>query len=168
MKVVYRKQWDAKPPNGRTLLDPAAILYLVVHYSAMDADEARDHRDCPARVRGIQRYHMSPTPADPTKPWSDIAYNWLICPHGAIFRGRGWCVRSAATGPANGYSVAACVLGDDSPDEREANPAVRQALRDIYAFVDKRAPDFRGARGHRDFMGTPCPGNELYRFLKTL
>ena len=52
-----------------------------VHYSASGAAAA--HRDCASSVRGIQNYHMD------GQGWQDIAYNWLFCRHGYLFRGRG-------------------------------------------------------------------------------
>jgi N-acetylmuramoyl-L-alanine amidase len=39
-----------------------------MHYSGMNADEQRDHRNCAARVRAIQRFHMR------DRGWLDIAY----------------------------------------------------------------------------------------------
>lgn len=162
IEFVTRKEWGAKPPTAITPLDTSAVRYFVVHYTAMDADEQADHRNCAARVRGIQRFHMD------TREWSDIAYNWLVCKHGNIFRGRGLRRRSAATGDANGYTVAACFLGDDTIGRDDVTDAGRQALRELYLFVERNTPRHVVGRGHRDFMDTRCPGAELYAFARTL
>jgi hypothetical protein len=162
MKVVYRKAWGARPPKQVTRLAPASVLHLACHYSASGADEQDKHANCACRVRSIQNYHMD------TQGWSDIAYNWLYCRHGAIFRGRGWGVRSAATGPANGYTVAACFLGNDDKGRADLTPEAKEALRSIFQFVKLHTPHDVDAKGHRDFMATSCPGDELYAFLKTL
>jgi hypothetical protein len=66
VKLVSRKQWGARPPKAVTPLRPSRGV--VVHYSASDADEQSNHRNCARRVRSIQRYHMD------TKGWNDIAY----------------------------------------------------------------------------------------------
>lgn len=162
MKVIYRKRWGARAPKSHTPLPAGAVDALVVHYSASGADEQANHRNCAARVRAIQRYHMD------TQGWADIAYNWLVCVHGSIYQGRGWGVRSAATGAANSHTVAVCFLGNDDKGRQDATPAARQALREVYEFVKRRTPRRIVAKGHRDFMATSCPGDELYRFLKTL
>jgi hypothetical protein len=41
---------------------------VAIHYTGMDADEERRHKNCAGRVRGIQRYHME------ERGWNDIAY----------------------------------------------------------------------------------------------
>lgn len=162
MKVIYRQQWGARPPKNRTILDPAAVTHLVVHYSGSDSDEEASHSRCEDRVRGIQTYHMD------TKGWSDIAYNWVVCKHGFIYRGRGWPVMSAATFGHNDHTVAVCFLGNDSKNRADVTPEAKAAIRSIYEFVKKRTPkDIRGG-GHRDFVNTECPGDELYAFVKTL
>ncbi len=167
-RLVTRRQWGARPPRYVVRLAPELVRFLVLHYSGMDADEQADHANCAGRVRGIQRYHTSPTPQDPTKPWADIAYNWIVCKHGYVFRGRGWLARSAATGPANGFSVAVCFLGDDSAGRDDVTELGRDAIREVLAFVKRNAPNLEGVRGHRDFMSTTCPGDQLARFAHSL
>lgn len=81
-RLVTRTAWGARRPRSTQRLEPSAVRFLVVHYSAMHSDEQADHRNCAARVRGIQNYHMD------SHGW-DIAYNWLVCKHGYVFRG-GW------------------------------------------------------------------------------
>lgn len=160
--LVTRKQWGARPPTQRTSLSPDAVEYLVVHYSASNSDEQADHANCAARVRGIQNYHMD------TQGWNDIAYNWVVCKHGYIFRGRGWRVRSAATGPANGFTVACCFLGDDTAGSDDVTDSGRAAIEEVHAFVKRNAPNLKDVRGHRDFMSTSCPGDQLYAWIQSL
>ena len=160
--LVTRKAWGARPPRDTTYLDPREVKYLVVHYTASNADEQADHANCAARVRGVQNYHMD------ANGWSDIAYNWVVCKHGYIFRGRGWKVRSAATGPANGYTVAVCFLGDDTQNSDDVTAAGRAGIQEVHAFVKRNAPNLIAVRGHRDFMSTSCPGDQLYAWLKGL
>lgn len=163
-KLVTRKAWGARPPRGTTLLRPEAIRFLVVHYSASNADEQADHRNCAGRVRGIQRFHMD----DPDRLWNDVAYNWLVCKHGFVYRGRGLRARSAATGDANDFTVAVCFLGDDTAGRADVTPEAQQAIRSVLGFVKANAPNLEGVRGHRDFMQTSCPGDELYAFARSL
>jgi hypothetical protein len=110
----------------------------------------------------VQNFHMD------GRGWNDIAYNWLVCKHGYVFRGRGWAVRSAATGATNSESVAVCFLGDDVVNRDDVTDAGREQIRRVFEFVKQHSPNFRGTYGHRDFMNTSCPGDELYRFAHHL
>jgi hypothetical protein len=159
VKLVTRRAWGAKEPRGFTQLSARAIDTLVFHYSAADSDEQSDHANCPGRVRGVQAFHMGPQ-----RGWSDIAYNFLVCKHGYVFEGRGWGIRSAATGNANDHTLAVCFLGDDTKGRDDVTNAGRQGLVDIaHSFVVKYGQT--RMKGHRDFMSTACPGDEIYGFV---
>jgi hypothetical protein len=164
---VTRREWRARAPTCSTPIEASAIRFLVVHYTAMNADEQALHKNCAARVRGIQRYHME---SDQLAPGGacDIGYTWVFCKHGAIFQGRGWKKRPAATGAANSYTLAACFLGNDTAGRDDVTDKGRAALRRIVAFMEARCRNMEGVRGHRDFMATACPGDQLYRYVKTL
>jgi N-acetylmuramoyl-L-alanine amidase len=164
MKLVTREEWGANHPTSVTKLSPSAIDAMVVHYTASDADEQSDHANCAKRVKGIQIYHMTPGGHDPSMPWSDIAYNFLFCKHGYIFEGRGWNVRSAATGAANSHTQAICFLGDDSVARDDVTDAGRAALVDFAQAYEKRYNN-TNFKGHKDYMSTGCPGNDLYIFV---
>lgn len=159
---VYRKAWGARPPRDKTPLPRENIKAFVLHYSAANSDEQADHKDCARRVRGIQNFHMD------TRGWDDIAYSWCVCRHGYIFQGRGISNRSAATGEANGYTVACCFLGDDTKGKADVTPEAKAAIKDVYRFVKEYTPKKVAAKGHRDYMATSCPGDELYAFVQTL
>lgn len=165
--LVTRKQWGALPPKNRTPQSPDAVRFLVVHYSAMDADEQALHRNCAGRVRGIQRYHMTSDQLTPGGA-SDIGYSWVVCKHGYVFKGRGWRVLPAATGGANSFTVAVCFLGNDTQGRDDVTPKGRGAIREVLDFVKRNARNLEGVRGHRDFGSTSCPGNELYAFVGKL
>lgn len=157
MNYVTRAQWGARNPraiNGLSRVDT-----LVFHYSAADADEQSDHKRCAARVKGIQNYHMD------TKGWQDIAYNFLICKHGYVFEGRGWSARSAATGNDNNHTLACCFLGDDTKNRDDVTAAGRKAMVELAKVFVRVFPYGRQFKGHRDFMGTECPGDEIHGFV---
>lgn len=165
--LVTRREWDAAPPKSRVPQSPDAVRFLVVHYSAMDADEQALHRNCAGRVRGIQRYHMTSDQLTPGGA-ADIGYSWVVCKHGWVFKGRGWRVLPAATGGANSYTVAVCFLGNDTANRDDVTPAGRKAIREVLAFVKRNGKNLQGVRGHRDFGSTSCPGAELYAFVQRL
>lgn len=165
MKIVTRAEWGAKPFTCSEALPP--VDTLVVHYTASDADEQAAHANCAARVKGIQAFHMSSTPSDPTKPWCDIAYNFLVCKHGYIFEGRGWDRKSGATGDANSHTIAFCFLGDDTSGKDDVTFDGRSAFGQLMRTASSRLSGSQVAKGHRDFMSTTCPGDELYAWVKT-
>lgn len=165
--LVTRRQWGARRPRARSPQDADAVRFLVVHYSAMLSDAVDDHAKCASRVVAIQHFHMTSDQLTPGGA-SDIGYTWLVCRHGFVFKGRGWGVRQAATGPANGSSVAVCFLGGDRANRRDVTPAARQAIRELVAFCRRNGRNFEAVRGHRDFMQTTCPGAELYAFVRKL
>jgi N-acetylmuramoyl-L-alanine amidase len=123
----------------------------------MNADEQRDHRNCAARVRAIQRFHMD------EMGWLDIAYNHVFCRHGYVFVGRGFGARSAANGTAaaNDRNFAVCFLGDDSKRRNDVSRQARVMLARLIMEYRRRYPKARRVRPHSDFVPTECPGDEL-------
>lgn len=162
MKFITRAEWGAAAPTSVTRL--SAVNRVFIHYTGMDADEQSDHSNCAARVRGIQRFHMSPTPSDPSKPWADIAYSFIVCKHGYVFEGRGFGVRTAATGSCNGDSLAVCFLGDDTAQRDDVTDAGRKGIVSIVDEIKRRYGKV-SVHGHRDCGSTACPGDQLYRWL---
>lgn len=159
--VVPRSEWGARPPKAVTPLSPSLLRGVAVHYSASNADEQAEHRNCAARVLGIQRFHMD------TRGWNDIAYNFLVCKHGAIFVGRGWGVRSAAQGtnPGNDGYHAVCFLGDDTSDRDDVTDPGRAALVRVIREARRRFPHAKDVKPHSFFKQTGCPGNELRAWI---
>jgi hypothetical protein len=106
-----------------------------------------------------------------TQGWADIAYSFVLCKHGYVFVGRGWGIRTAATGEANSYTLAACFLGDDSKLRDDLTYQGRLAMVDVgREFV--RRYGMNGTvemtfDGHRDHMQTACPGDEIYAYHKS-
>jgi hypothetical protein len=160
VNYVSRSGWGAKAPLSRpTVLLASRVDTIVYHYTAANADEQAEHRNCAQRVRGVQTFHQN------VRGWNDIAYNYLVCKHGYIYEGRGIENKSAATGVHNGHTLAVCFLGDDTLDRDDVTIAGRQALVEISRWIRQRRPAISKYAGHRDFMSTSCPGNELYTYI---
>ena len=137
---------------------------VAVHYTGTNADEQRLHRNCAARVRAIQRFHME------EKGWLDIAYNHVFCRHGFVFVGRGFGARSAANGTAdsNDRYFAICFLGDDSVGRADITAEARRAFRQLIREYRRRYRPAREVRPHSDFYATGCPGDELRALISAL
>jgi hypothetical protein len=158
---VSRAAWGAKPPLSRpTVLLASRVDTIVYHYTAAGADEQADHKNCAGRVRGVQAFHQN------VRGWNDGAYNFMVCRHGYIYEMRGLEYKSAATGAENGHTLAVCFLGDDTVGRDDVTVAGRQALVEITRWIRQRRPAVTGYKGHRDYMSTSCPGNELYNYVR--
>jgi hypothetical protein len=156
--LVTRKDWGARPTRGTTPLPVEDADGCAVHYSA--GGSPSDHRNCAATVRGIQNYHMD------VQGWQDIAYSWLGCPHGYLFRGRGLGVRTAANGTnaANSRYYAYCFLGSDTA-RRDVTPEARKALLHLLVWLNRQIPGPMYVCPHSKFTSTGCPGDELRALL---
>jgi hypothetical protein len=155
---LTRQQWNARTPSSRVRLPWANIIEIAVHYTAMDADRTGDPR---ARMRAIQAFHMN------ERGWADIAYNWAFTHAGVILQGRGWETRSAATGNANGHTVAFVFLGTDVVNRDDVTGAGRRALTTLILEAERLAGKKLVVKGHRDYMNTACPGDELMAFIRS-
>jgi hypothetical protein len=162
MKLVKRSDWGAKRARGRERLDRDRVRGVALHYSGVDSDEQALHRNCAGRIRAMQRYHMQ------ERGWLDVAYNHIVCRHGYVFVGRGFGVRSAANGTkaANDRFFAVCFLGNDSKGRADVTPAAYAALGELLRSYDRRIPRAMRVRPHSDFVATPCPGDELRRYIE--
>lgn len=109
------------------------------------------HDTCDDKVRTIQAFHMD------TRGWADIAYNFVVCPHGYTFEGRGWGRRSAANGtnPGNDAYHAVCFLGGVGDTFTDQAKGQFVACRDEWVRLYGRAAD---VRPHSYFLQTECPG----------
>lgn len=160
MRTVSRKAWGARAPEN-TPTKIGSVQGIAIHYTASNADEQSDHRNCAARVRGIQAFHMD------ANGWNDIAYNWVVCKHGYIFVGRGRGVRSAANGTNSGndHFPAVVFLGDDTAGRDDVTARGRRALAELIAREAGLVAGAYTIRPHSCFKSTGCPGDDLRRFL---
>jgi hypothetical protein len=158
--TVTRAEWGARSPESRTFLVKSQQRGTAVHYSGSDSDEQADHRNCAARVRNIQRFHMD------GRGWADIAYSMVVCKHGYIFAGRGIGVRTAANGTDAGNDAfhAVCFLGDDSVNRDDITDAGRRAIRQAVGACNKWAGR-KEVRPHSFFKPTGCPGDQLRSWI---
>jgi hypothetical protein len=159
MRLVTRSAWKARPPKGVQRLRPTRGA--AIHYSAANADEQANHRNCASRVRAIQNHHMD------TNGWLDIAYSFLVCKHGFVFVGRGAHARTAANGTNAGNTgyLAICFLGDDTKGRDDVTDSGREALVDARRHLLEIHPHADETVGHRDITATECPGDQLYAYI---
>lgn len=146
MKLITRAQWGARAPRAQP---PEDFTGATAHWEGPHMGTF-PHASCPAKVRGIQAFHMD------ARGWSDIAYNAVVCPHGYVFEGRGQGVRSAANGTnvGNDADGAVCYLGGEGdPFTPEGAAAMADALHWLSPGGQRHA--------HRDWKPTTCPGDTI-------
>lgn len=159
MQLVTRAQWGARP-RGKGAATPFDPKGVAVHWVGGGWTWPWPHTACDDKVRGIQADHMD------SNGWSDIAYNFLACPHGYVYEGRGLNRRSSANGDAtvNTYWYAVCCLwGTKSGSVTEA---LLTAARDAIDHCRDNGGAGNELRGHRDLNETSCPGDQLYAWVR--
>ncbi len=158
--MITRTEWGARAPKGDLNKLSATTEGCGGHWEGnIDADPS--HATCDQDVRNIQNFHMD------GRGWSDIAYNFLVCEHGYIYEGRGLGVGSAANGTndSNLKYYAICAL---QSSDRKATPELFTGLAAAIDYCQHHGNAGSVVKGHRDFIATTCPGDELYAFLTGL
>lgn len=148
MDIISRVKWGARSPRSKPT--PATQTSVTFHWEGPHMGGYMP-QDTPGIVRSIQAFHMD------SRGWNDIAYNFLCDRYGQAFEGRGRNVYNAASGTteANSTSAAICYIGgQDDPFTNEAKLSMRELALDLGGDI----------HGHRDWVGTECPGNEIYNW----
>ncbi|MFD0169950.1 peptidoglycan-binding domain-containing protein [Streptomyces decoyicus] len=166
MHLVTRAAWGAKPPRS-PLVHIASTRGVKVHYEGapVSADLAKpeNHPKCAGRVRAIQADHL----ANRKENYSDIAYSFVVCPHGHVFEGRGLHKLQGANGNRqlnlNHYSV--CAMVGDSGLTHPTN-AQLDGTRDAIDLLREKGGAGAEIKGHRDGFATKCPGEPLHAWVK--
>ena len=153
MQILPRSAWGAVPPKspGRPWA-PGGPVDLVVHWvGGAGTIGIRDHADCPARIRAVQAYEMS-------QEYSDIAYNVVCCPHGAVYEGRGLGVQGAANGPStNATKPSVCLLLNQ---QDSMTSAMQASVLELNRTVTPGT-----LLAHREVNSTACPGPQVYGWI---
>ncbi|MFJ1706877.1 N-acetylmuramoyl-L-alanine amidase [Kitasatospora sp. NPDC088346] len=164
MKLVSRAEWGAAAPTG-SYTRITSTRGVKIHYegSAVPGALAADHGRCAGHVRDIQASHM----ANASEGWIDIAYSFVVCPHGSVFEGRGLGRKNGANGNSalntGHYAVCAMVgtSGITSPTD-----AMLDGLVDAIEYCQASGGAGGEVRGHRDGYATDCPGDDLYGWIQ--
>lgn len=157
MELVTRNEWGARSPKRITKgdLNDESTLHWNGLTIKVGGKTTWDHSKCAGLVRGIQNYHMD------ANKWNDIAYNFIPCPHGYIFEGRGLDVVNGANGTNSGNRSSHAIMnlaGAENPFTNEEKTANRECV----VYISKATGARQSLKGHRDHKATACPGDERY------
>nr|ABB04460.1 peptidoglycan recognition protein S2a [Asterias rubens] len=163
LTFVTRAQWGAIPPKKRQDM-VLPVGYAVVHHTA--SKQCSNLKDCSVLMRSFQHFHMV------TRGWDDIGYNFLIGGDEKVYIGRGWDTVGAQAGSIyyNSRSIGTSIIGTYT--KILPSPGVLQVLKDLNECGAKSGymTSRYVLRGHRDVrqLGpTECPGETLYKEIRT-
>ena len=166
MHLVTRADWGAKPPRS-PLVHIASTHGVKVHYEGApvpsDLAKPENHVKCAGRVRDMQAAHL----ANHKENYSDIAYSFVVCPHGHVFEGRGLHKLQAANGnhQLNLHHYSVCGMVGDSGLTHPTN-AQLAGIRDAIDLLRAKGGAGTEIKGHRDGFATECPGEPLETWVK--
>lgn len=104
---MSRKEWQARPPIARELMDKTPKPYVVIHHGGI-THYCYDVKTCSAIVREYQNLHLD------ERGWYDIGYSFVIGEDGNAYEGRGWDYVGAHAPGYNTQSIGICIIGDFS------------------------------------------------------
>lgn len=155
-KIRPRREWGAKPPTGSRT--PHVPREIVIHHSVYPMLPAyATPKQEGARMREVQALHQG-------KGWIDFAYHLYIFASGRVYRGRPLRTVGSHVEGANTGRVGICFDGDFT--SRLPTP---NAMNTLHYLLDNH-PTLKSlpVKAHRDFGGTSCPGDRLYRKVREL
>ena len=128
--------------------------FIVIHASAtkttMDIGAAE-----------IRKWHTSPDKNDPSKPWQDIGYHYVIRRDGTLEDGRDLNTVGSHVAGYNSRSVGICLVGGVSDTGRSENNFTKEQFQTLETLVKKLTKVWPHAivQGHRDFPNVKkdCP-----------
>ena len=172
--IILRSAWGAAPNTKcDTPTTVSETRGAVVHHTA--GTNSYTAAQSAQIVRATQAYHMK------SRKWCDIGYNFLVDKYGQIFEGRNGGidqqVRAAHSGNAavNTYAMGVSMMGTFSTSA--PTEATKEAVAKLIAwrFTAKNTPatgtyslggkTLNRIAGHRDVVGTECPGAAAYAWV---
>lgn len=187
LRIRPREEWAQGLPVRGELLPEQDVRFLLVHHSASPNDYSTG--DVVGELQRFYRLHTGPE-----RGWADLAYNVLVDRFGGVWEGRAGSARGpvegSATGGSQGFAQLACFIGNHT--SRPPTAAARASMLRVLAWLADRsgldtAPGAtttfvsrgsnRWAAGssvttptisaHRDMSRTTCPGDGVYRDVRT-
>lgn len=171
--IITREEWGA-PSYSLWYPQFSKINRIVVHHTATSVDMANPSNTVYAiyqdhKVRCSNNVGTYPNDCpNINDTWQDIGYNYLIDPYGNIYQGRagGNSVIGAHAIPNSG-SIGISLLGNYQTSQPTA--AMMDTLTRLIAALST-LNNFQvtwqtSLFGHRDYLNTACPGDNVYSRL---
>ncbi|GBP27039.1 Peptidoglycan-recognition protein LB [Eumeta japonica] len=158
-EFVTREEWGARTPKQTTNLT-TPVPYVVIHHSYVPS-ACYTRTECARAMRSMQDFHMD------KREWWDIGYNFAVGSDGVVYEGRGWTTLGAHSLHFNTVSIGICLIGDwtgelpPSAQLETSKALMKMGVREGYVKADYRLV------GHRQVRDTECPGDALFRDVRT-
>ena len=133
--------------------------YLVIHcsdtYPTMDIGLAE-----------IKKWHTTADPNDPSKPWSDIGYHYVIRRNGLVEHGRDIKAIGSHVRGFNSCSIGVCMVGGKGGNNFTALQwaALEKLVKDIQKMYD----GIEVVAHHELNSGKTCPNFDVQKWLLTI
>ena len=166
MVTLSRSAWTTAT-NGRAgrSLSPSRVTGITLHWPTGSNMLTLTQAQVAAKLRGWRTAHVNKP-----KPWADIGYNYAVDGSGRKWNLTGNTVGAHAGGTPSGNSTIGnlttvgvlLVIGQaESP-----NAAMIQGVKELHTELLKALPKATKVYGHRDWVGTECPGAAVYAAIK--
>jgi hypothetical protein len=118
----------------------------------------------------ITKWHTTPSPTDPSKPWPDIGYHDVIRLNGRIEIGRSIHLSGAHAKGHNHDSIGICLVGGKSQDNEPENNFTEKQFKSLAQLIRMYRVTYGAdlpVYGHSDFSAyKTCPNFNVKAFLE--
>ena len=152
------------PQPGIPSLDASSIAGLSLHHSGSASNYQQSLGDPKGFMTNLQRFSIQ------DKGLSDIPYNYVIIPNGAVMEGRGMRYRCAANGTVDGNLRFPAVMfpGDYRSGANTLTSAQVASFRELRRFILGLASQAKDLKPHSFFKPTECPGQNIVNAMPAL
>ncbi|RWS20265.1 peptidoglycan recognition protein-like protein, partial [Leptotrombidium deliense] len=135
-----------------------AVTHVFIHHTT--GGQCSSIPACSIKLLGFQKDHID-------KKWGDIGYSFLIGGDGKVYVGRGWNIEGAHTIGYNRNGIGISFIGDFTKDAPASS--MLNAAKALIACGVKEGKIIKNYQlhGHRDAYNTACPGEKLYKEIKS-
>ncbi|XP_036605999.1 N-acetylmuramoyl-L-alanine amidase isoform X1 [Trichosurus vulpecula] len=160
--ILPRCRWEAAPYRGSPRMLNLPLGFLYVHHTYEPHQPCTSFSQCAADMRSMQRFHQD------TRGWDDIGYSFVVGTDGYVYEGRGWHWVGAHTLGHNFLGFGVSIIGNYTATLPAAHAlrTVRDTLPRCALRAGHLRPDYT-MQGHRQLVHTDCPGDALYRHIRT-
>ncbi|MBI3019374.1 MAG: N-acetylmuramoyl-L-alanine amidase [Deltaproteobacteria bacterium] len=186
--MTLREGWGADESICWKTENPTAqvsVTHLFIHHSTLHSHIP--HEECDDAIRAYLEYHVK------THGWSDIGYNYLVCPHGVLFQGRRFSAETtqdvigAQVSKYNKGTLGICAMGsyrgDVHPSQELKITLYQYLLWKVTQYgIDplgqtpytpagaSESQNLQTILGHKDapLASTECPGETLHSVIPAL
>ena len=148
-------------PASAAPLKTHATKGVKVHYEGTYTPDMA-HSKCAAHWTTIRNSHL----ANKAEGYSDVAYNFAVCIHGAVLEGRGTRHRTGANGNQTLNADHDSVVVFYGPEDKSVSASVVEGLKWVIRYLRDHGTG-KEIKGHRDGFPTACPGDALYALVKS-